>query len=348
MAFTRPAWIARALLVIVSVSIGALVGELSLRAVGFPYRMVEFVPSGVPGHFLMKPNQDFLQTWEDPPTRMHINSLGLRGDEIDPDRCWTILALGDSFTFEGGFVTKLQDQLNQRFGAGVEVVNAGYGGATIDREAVVFEKQGVAVQPDVVILQFFPNDIEALLEGKQPERVYEQFEFPFKPLLRQTATYQLLFRLRLTASRRNAGSAYEDTERGVPYFHFRTDQFYGEPLPARLQQAWERYFEHLGTLIERIRQEGMQLMMLVIPDEYQFSRPNLNPLPQQLISRFVARWHVPVVDVLSAFQSAETEALTLYRDPESDGHLTPRGDSVVASALFDALTEQNWVHACDS
>ena len=331
-----------------SVLVGALVGELSLRALGFPYRMVEFVPSGVPGHFLMKPNQDFLQPWEDPPTRMHINSLGLRGDDIDPDRCWTILALGDSFTFEGGFVTKLHDQLNERFGAGIEVVNAGYGGATIDREAVVFEKQGVLVKPDVVILQFFPNDIEALLEGKQPERVYQQLEFPFKPLLRQTATYQLLFRLRLTASRRNAGSAYEDTESGVPYLLFRTKQFYGEPLPARLQRAWERYFEHLGTLIERIRREGIRLMMLVIPDVYQFSSPNLNPLPQQLISRFVGKWHVPVVDILPVFQSAETETLTLYRDPESDGHLTPRGDSVVASALLDALTELNWVHACDS
>ena len=110
-----------------------------------------------------KPNQDFLQTWEDPPSRMRINSLGLRGDEIDPERCRTVLALGDSFTFEGGFVTKLQDQIDERFGAGIEVVNAGYGGATIDREAVVFEKQGLAVNPDLVILQFFPNDIEALL-----------------------------------------------------------------------------------------------------------------------------------------------------------------------------------------
>lgn len=332
----------------VSLSIGAIVGELSLRALGFPYRMVEFVPSGVPGHFLMKPDQDFLQPWEDPPSRMRINSLGLRGDEPDPDRCWTILALGDSFTFEGGFVATLRTRLDERFGAGVEVVNAGYGGATIDREAIVFEKQGLGVQPDVVVLQFFPNDIEALREGKQPERVYEQIEFPLKAALRQTAAYQLLFRLRLTLSRQNAGSAYEQTDDGVPYLLFRTDQFYDEPMPSGLAEAWNRYFEHLGPLIERIRQEGIQLMMLVIPDVYQFSRPDLTPLPQQLIARFVARWDVPVVDVLPAFRSTDDEPLTLYRDPDTDGHLTLRGDSVVASALLDALTERNWVHACGS
>ncbi|HJO39418.1 MAG TPA: SGNH/GDSL hydrolase family protein [Vicinamibacterales bacterium] len=330
-----------------SVSIGALAGELSLRAIGFPYRMVEFVPSGVPGHFLMKPNQDFLQTWEDPPSRMRINSLGLRGDEIDPERCRTVLALGDSFTFEGGFVTKLQDQIDERFGAGIEVVNAGYGGATIDREAVVFEKQGLAVNPDLVILQFFPNDIEALLAGKQPERVYEQFEFPFKSALRQTAAYQLLFRLRLTLSRRSAGSAYAQTDDGVPYLLFRTDQFYKEPLPDRLEGAWERYFEELETLVERIHSEGMQLMVMVIPDAFQFSRPELTPLPQQMISRFAARWDIPIVDLLPAFRSAETDTLTLYRDPDTDGHLTDRGDSVVASALLDALTERNWVRACE-
>ena len=88
------------------------------------------------------------------------NSLGLRGPEIGPKARRRILLLGDSFTYGFGisddetFASRLQTI------TGDEVINGGNGGSGTDYALRFYETMGKTLQPDLVVLCFFPNDFQ--------------------------------------------------------------------------------------------------------------------------------------------------------------------------------------------
>lgn len=320
--------------------------EIALRVLGFPSRVLEFSPAGVPGYFFMKPNQDYVEhgfyTYQ-PPHRIRINSVGMRGNEINPNRRWTIMALGDSFTFGAGvdfedtFVYGLEKRLRGQFGPGVEVINAGYAGATIDHELVVFERQGLPLKPDVVVLQFFTNDVEDLLQREERERIYRQIDFPLKRYLRHTAAYVLLLKLKLSRMGWNVNRDRAGTGENAPPLSFRGDEYYAQPPSVRNGRGWDAYLGHLGKLVDRTQREKIRLVILTIPDEHQVTRSHLLPAPQENIRAFARRNGVPVVDPLPAFRHLSAVGEILYLP--QDGHLTPRGHAAIADLLFGALME---------
>ena len=99
--------------------------------------------------------------------RVHINSAGLRSPEIavpKPTGVKRVLVLGDSVAFGWGvpveqiFSRRLENALQQELACPVEVVNAGVTGyATVD-EADYFTHEGLAVEPDVVLVYYIEND----------------------------------------------------------------------------------------------------------------------------------------------------------------------------------------------
>ena len=102
-----------------------------------------------------------------------INSQGLRDVERQtvekPANTFRILLLGDSYVeglrvpLEQTFGKVLEDRLNQTAVAGqrFEVIPAGVSGWGTDQQLLWFRKYGVAYQPDLVVLAFFPgNDFE--------------------------------------------------------------------------------------------------------------------------------------------------------------------------------------------
>ena len=106
------------------------------------------------------------------PYRLDTNSHGLRGDaDIEvpkPSALRRILMLGDSFTF-GAFLdnhetasAQLQDFLNRDSAAPVEVINAGMLGWTLVDQREYLREKGLRLEPDLVIVQFFVNDIAEL------------------------------------------------------------------------------------------------------------------------------------------------------------------------------------------
>lgn len=345
---TNGAVLLRFSLVLASAALATVAVECGLRAAGYSYRSLEFEPASVPGYVLMTPNQEFVETWTDPPFHVRINSLGLFGEEADPARCWTLLALGDSFTYGNSYAPALGARLRERYGRGLEVINAGHGGETIDHQTIVFDERGARVQPDVVVLQFFMNDIEEIIQQGQTQRVQTPLtaDFSLKQRLRQTAVYQLLHRVHLSqrwqAVRRSKDAA------GQPFLEawYRNDEFYLDPPSPRLERAWELYFEHLQRLIEKVQRTRARFMILVIPDWYQVTSTAWPPLPQRLIATFAQRRDIPIVDTLETFRRLEHRAASLYLDPDTDGHLNARGHAVVAQLLLEELTRRAWVRRC--
>lgn len=111
------------------------------------------------------------------------NSLGFRGPELavpKPAGTFRIVVLGDSVTLGWGiddeftFCRRVERELNGRGdGRRYEVVNTGHLAYDTTQEAAVFEREALALQPDLVVLVFVTNDvveptyllIKALLDG---------------------------------------------------------------------------------------------------------------------------------------------------------------------------------------
>lgn len=114
------------------------------------------------------------------------NALGFRGPEIakeKPPGTFRILVLGDSVTLGWGiddeftFCRRVERALGERNGERrFEVINTGHLAYDSMQEAALFEREGVVLDPDLVLLVFVTNDvvepthllIEALLDGQPP------------------------------------------------------------------------------------------------------------------------------------------------------------------------------------
>lgn len=103
-----------------------------------------------------------------------VNSLGHRGGEtsrVKPPRTFRILGLGDSFALGHGvdgdscFLAVAERELERRAAAGggrrVEVLNAGVGKWGTAQEYLYLTREGLGLEPDLVLLAFcVDNDFE--------------------------------------------------------------------------------------------------------------------------------------------------------------------------------------------
>lgn len=96
------------------------------------------------------------------------NERGLRDRPILPkaEREYRILALGDSVTFGWGvqqdqiFTSRLEQLLPGRLQRPVRVINSGVCGYNTVQEVTYFKREGITLQPDLVLLTYVVNDIE--------------------------------------------------------------------------------------------------------------------------------------------------------------------------------------------
>lgn len=107
--------------------------------------------------------------WRVPPTRLRTNSLGGRGPEVAaqaPAGTLRVVALGDSFTFGQG--VEEEDTWPMVAGATmvaggrpVEVLDFGVPGHGTPQSVALLERRLLPLEPDVVLLAVFANDLSA-------------------------------------------------------------------------------------------------------------------------------------------------------------------------------------------
>lgn len=198
---------------------------------------------------------------------VRVNSLGMRGPEVpekSPDRL-RVIALGDSLVYGQGagedetLPVHLEAYLNQsdEEERGWEVLNAGNRAYGTEQELALLEELGPVLEPDVVVVFWFHND----LEGRDLKATHE----------RLTASGPIAF---------DTGNAMK----GLDLWSWRAKQvarssalfmtLYDRvlnPEAGRVKQppSWDPHFEALDEQLDRFgeleRELGFELLFCVIP-----------------------------------------------------------------------------------
>lgn len=160
------------ILVLVFCVLSLLLGELIIRILGLGPQLVTNI-----GYFRFVDNPKIV--YEFIPGSLvdgsTINTQGFKDSEFmqeKPSGCVRIAMLGDSFTqgmyvkSEDTFCGQLQKMLNestvQKNNLRYEVMNFGVGGYNLEAEVETLRTKVLQYSPDIVILNFFSNDIEPI------------------------------------------------------------------------------------------------------------------------------------------------------------------------------------------
>ena len=239
--------------------------------------------------------------------------------------------LGDSVAQdEGSFVSLLSLQLDGR----AEVINAAVPGYTTYQERLLLERYLLPLEPDVVILQYCPNDHHRFLHRFDPDSGMLFTEEARRVLLPEEGDplgwlprgSYLAFRIRFALLKwRTKGGDYP-WERSA------------DVAPAWKDSAWVEFRRQLAAMKSSLAGTGSRLTVVMAPYRRQFdsrllSRDRSYVLrPQSIMAEACGDLGIPLLDLYPVLAAGGGAAL--FRD---DYHLTSRGHEVVARALLKHL-----------
>jgi hypothetical protein len=156
------------LLVIVSLSVSLLLGELLVRLILPQDKMVTWLEMHPDGFMMNQSGGNAFQEHGERRADYRFSNTRLRG-VYESERKKEILALGDSFTFglllneEDTYIHHLNEKLAQKDSANARILNGGVGGAGLADWPAWLENFGNEVEPDVVLYFMHASDLERAL-----------------------------------------------------------------------------------------------------------------------------------------------------------------------------------------
>ncbi len=280
-----------------------------------------------------------------------LNALGFNDVDHTPERApgrMRIVALGDSFAFgvvpqSGNYLTLLGEELRRR-GVPADVVNMGIPGIGPNDYLSLFVREGLAIQPDLVLVSFFIGNDFVTPSRRLADHVY----------VLTLGRYVLSLLTRFEGAVIHGGQPYQDDAPTFAEEHFLNIQQSLSEIyrrdNERLTGQVAKAMQPLLTLKAIVRERGMQLRVVMIPDELQVdpamqeqiaARLRLSPdrldfaLPNRLLGASLDQAGIPYLDLREAFASATREAR--HYKP-ADTHWNLRGNALasrlIASDLF--------------
>lgn len=264
--------------------------------------------------------------------RVEINSLGLRGAEVPAHKApgeVRVLALGDSMTYGQGVADgdTLPARLELELRALASdrdwrVVNAGLRGYSTRQELGLLEELGARLQPDVVLLLWYWNDLDPVDVGRIHARlaasgpVTMDISAPFegrhallwhaKQLLRRSALLMYAHELRKTVEVRD--------------------------LESYVQQGLERLPEELERFEALCAGLGARPLVALVPDVGVLMGEHWTAPVAARVAGLAAARGLAVVDLAPALAPLVAGG----RRPPTlpyDGHYEPRANQAMAEAL---------------
>jgi len=266
-----------------------------------------------------------------------LNKFGHRDREFvipKEPKTYRILLLGDSFTEGAGlsrdqtFGRKLESRLNKYLaGAGfVDVYNLGHCGWNTQEEIALLHKQGTALAPDLVILNYVFNDAEThpltvpyYVEPVWGKRLSELF------LHRHGSYAYYLVQSTLELFPKN----FRDVHALYESQHLE-DQIGW----INVKQALEQYKQWLSSQ----QVDGISVIWPMFTAAWK-NDPATDRLHHQVASEFI-KLDIPVIDLqkTSAFAEADYRKLSISA---FDSHPNEKANELVSGLLFDAILSAN-------
>lgn len=337
--------------------------------------------------FMLKPNarsyhQIPVADNESAVVPMSVSSQALRDREYGEKESgeFRILMLGDSFTMghavqiEESISRFLEHELSREFpNRKVTVINGGIGGGGPLQYLGMLRQIGVSLEPDLVILQLFPqNDIENSLEVvRKRQRAYD---------IHWQRSLEVYYRLneppyraeRWVSQRSRVYRTLKNLTGNTPWlanflatlrFFPQTDERRLPPSDDRpfflevdlqewypeLEEGMELFKQYIGVIREECAARDIPLLAYCIPDlhglydePWQKQVRNSEAAYERgkgvrLVNEFLKREGIPFVSVDSALRRGGRVEEMYY---PLDGHLTARGNRVVALVLKDYLLNE--------
>lgn len=270
-----------------------------------------------------------------------INDQRFRGEpheKAKPPGVTRIVILGDSNGFGWGIPEGRQFAALVESGIqNAQVINLSLSGYGTDQEYLRFVREGVSLQPDVVILQLTPND-------------FEEIQYPF---FNQKPKPQFVV---------NDGGALTLVNVPVRAYGPKAEEFFGNsiPLPFREWFGWHSYaYNYLNekyyTVKSRFRTTGTaaaQVQPIFSPRSFMLFNAIVRELQHRLDeasakglivyaakeihnNRAQLQVGLPVVDVYESFVAAQARGEEPWF---KDGyHFNQVGHRIVADALIEAI-----------
>lgn len=263
-------------------------------------------------------------------TFVRTNVYGMRDrsyDEKKPEGIFRILALGDSFVFGWGVQAEesISDIVEQKLGAGFEVLNLGVSGYSSDQILGRLRTLGLRFDPDLVV--YFSTGLPSLstpdyifLDGKMYFDRVEQFSRREKVhfwLIRHSYAYCFLDQLFHTFQ-------YRFWSRGSTEFSGTTDA------------PHERLLSPLKRLAES---HGFGAAVIYIPEKKDFlDRPERVREEAGFLESECAGLGIPFFDLTPALR--ENPSNVYFK---VDDHWTKKGHSLAAAAVAEFLKARGLV-----
>lgn len=366
-------------LVVVGGIVSIILVEGALRVIGYQpsyyYPRFLFVEDPTLGYRL-RPGFRGRQSLGEFKLDLEINSLGLRGPEPrrNEAKTYSILGLGDSFTFGTGvsaeetYLAVLEELLRSER-HDLEVINAGVPGYGTRQELAYLIQNGARFHPSIVLLGFYAlNDPDDNVEpdsivrdgflvsqgadagrAKNPGLMYQ-----WKAFLRThsyTYSYVVNHLKESPVMRRVVGGF------GLGGDVFPVEvQFYLDPPPPPVRNAWQVTFALLGEMDSAVRRLNARLVVILIPSRAQvypewwrrvLTRYSLSDksadalLPTRTAAKFLEENGIAYLDLLPEFRRLAEAGHHLYFD--LDGHWNREGHRVAAVAIREYLLSQHFV-----
>lgn len=249
-----------------------------------------------------------------------------------------VVALGDSFTWgdkiaraDSTWPALLEDRLEERVAAPVEVVNLGQKGFTTVNEAEMLRRLGWQFEPDVVVVQFYLNDI--LPSGPDFERGYSGWIFPRAWLLPERYKRGHAGRSALLYVAESVVTGWRHGDRAAQARKW-TEVY------TRRGPEWDDLAGALVEMGEAARARGVPIVFMLFPDFIpgmsDAADHPLHAIHAQVID--VARdAGYTVLDLTPAFVQANPDMTSWWATPY-DAHPNEAAAALAAERLAEHLT----------
>jgi lysophospholipase L1-like esterase len=276
--------------------------------------------------YSMKPG-DYGSIWGIP---FHINKLGFRSPEISrekPAGAFRVFCMGDSITMGPALPSSalypevLQGMLGQKYpGKTFEVINAGASGYGIKEELLLLEEDGLALSPDLVVLQYTLYDIPgtSFYDHINPHR---DIPVPGKKfLINHFAIARFVLERYDRLGLKNNLFGLAD----------RLDMPPDSDAAQRIEQGWRQYFKQLSDMAELCRKNHIAFLVLIVPHRAQFEDRRQSFVPQKRLLAFCKENNIAAIDPVPIFRSQKRYPFLF--DPV---HPSMEGHKIIAEVIAD-------------